>query len=548
MKTPALLLLSALLLLTGCEPLEQARTALQAVINDKSGPAGDHGHTHDQGGDHGHGDDDQGHADGPAELHPVTMTHFSPVTELYVEFKPLVVGEASSFAVHLSRLSDGSPVRTGTVTVSLVGGEAPPEHFSVTAPDIPGLFRPLVMPREAAWRQVIVSLADEHLSTSHHLGEFGAFPSQAAALAEMAPEEPDHDAITYTKEQQWQADFNTIRVEERTLRASILATGVLRPKADGEVYLSATSAGHIRTQGRFPYPGMRVEQGDLLATIAPQLAADSDLSTLNAAVEKARSTYDLAKHERERLEKLWREKVIALHRLHEAETALQLAKTELDAAERRYRQSTGQKQGGGSGIPILAPIDGVIADSHTAAGKYVTEGETLFHIVNLQRLWLEARVAEADIGVLQDPDGAWFTVNGFDQTFDSFRLDGRKVAFGGIIDPVSRTVPLIFEFDNPDQRLRAGMFANVRIFTGETASGPVAPASAIYDDGGQEVVYVLLDGEHFLRRPVRLGVREGDWVQVLSGVSVGERVVSHGAYLLRLASSSPTEAGHGHAH
>jgi RND family efflux transporter MFP subunit len=548
MKTTTLLFLPALLLLSGCEPLEQARTALQAVINDKSGPAGDHGHPHDQGGDHGHGHDHQGH--GPADLQPVRVTHFSPVTELHVEFKPLVVGEASSFAVHLSRLDDGGPVSAGRVTVSLVGGGAPPEHFSVTAPDTPGIFRPLVTPREAAWRQVVVSLTGEQFSTSHHLGEFGAFPSRAAALAETPHEEPVHDAISYTKEQQWQVDFNTVKVEERTLRASILATGLLRPKADGEVYLSATSAGHVHAhaQGRFPYPGMRVEQGDMLATIAPQLAADSDLSTLNAAVEKARSSYDLAKHERERLEQLWRDKVIALHRLHEAETTLQLAKTELEAAERRYRQSTGQQQAAGSGIPILAPIEGVIADSHTAAGKYVTEGEALFHIVNLQRLWLEARIAEADIGALQDPDGAWFTVNGFDRTFDTFGLDGRKVAFGGIIDPVSRTAPLIFEFDNPDQRLRAGMFANVRVFTGETASGPVVPASAIYDDGGQEVVYVMLDGEHFLRRPVRLGLREGDWVQLLSGVTAGERVVSEGAYLVRLASASPAEAGHGHAH
>ncbi len=74
------------------------------------------------------------------------------------------------------------------------------------------------------------------------------------------------------------------------------------------------------------------------------------------------------------------------------------------------------------------------------------------------------------------------------------------------------------------------------------------PSSAIFDDGGQEVVYVMIGGETFQRRIVRLGIREADWVQVLSGVEPGERVVSRGAYLLRLASAAPLEAGHGHAH
>ena len=127
-------------------------------------------------------------------------------------------------------------------------------------------------------------------------------------------------------------------------------------------------------------------------------------------------------------------------------------------------------------------------------------------------------------------------------------LNGRKVGLGGAIDPLSRTIPLIFEFDNPDQRLRTGMFASARVFTGEARSGLAVPSSAIFDDAGQEVVYVMLEGESFQRRIVRLGIRETDMIQVISGVQPGERVVSRGAYLLRLASTSPVEAGHGHAH
>jgi RND family efflux transporter MFP subunit len=354
-------------------------------------------------------------------------------------------------------------------------------------------------------------------------------------------------------EQQWQVDFAMTAAGERELRTSIQATGILRPRADGEVYISATSAGHLHGQGPFPYVGMTVEAGQVLSSIIPRLATDSDLATLKAALDKARSNHDLARHERDRLQRLWADKVIALHRLHEAESALEVAKADLDAARRRYAQSTGDQSTGekspdSSGIPVLAPISGVLAQVDVAHGRYVTEGEPLFHIVNLDRLWLEAHIAEADIGRLLEPDGAWFSVEGFDRTFDSFELNGRLVALGGAIDPLSRTAPLIIAFDNPEHRLRTGMFANVRVFTGERRLGLAVPDSAIFDDGGQEVVYVMLDGESFQRRLVRPGIRDAGWVQLLSGVEPGEWVVSRGAYLLRLAASAPLEVGHGHAH
>jgi RND family efflux transporter MFP subunit len=405
-----------------------------------------------------------------------------------------------------------------------------------------------VRPEYAVKRQVILNINADSLAANHDLGEFQVFSSaQEAQAALPQPMAPD-DAIPYLKEQQWQVDFATAAAEEQELRASIQATGTLRPRADGEVYLSATSAGHLHGRDAFPYVGMAVEAGQVLASIIPRLGVDSDLSTLKAALDKARSTYDLARHERDRLKQLWTDKVIALHRLHEAESALELARADLDAAQRRYDQSTGEKPRAGSGIPVLAPISGVLARVHVAPGKYVVEGEALFHIVNLDRLWLEARIAEADIGRLQQPDGAWFTVEGFDRTFNTFELNGQLVALGGAIDPVSRTLPLVFGFDNPDHRLRTGMFANVRVFTGDTRLGLAVPASAILDDAGRQAVYVMLGGESFQRRLVRLGIRDTDWIQVLSGVEPGERVVSRGAYLLRLAASAPLEVGHGHAH
>ncbi|MCF6354718.1 MAG: efflux RND transporter periplasmic adaptor subunit [Candidatus Polarisedimenticolaceae bacterium] len=514
---------------------ESGHTATADEMDDFSGIVMDDEQGHDSHDDHGGGDTS------------IAITHFTETTELFVEFPAFVVGEASPFAAHLTRLDNFKPVAAGRVTVTLHGGGAPDEIFSVSAPGTAGIFRPVVQPRHPVTRQVTLRLQGEGLDAVHELGQQTVYPSQAVVLAEMEPQETPEDTISYLKEQQWQVDFALTEAVLGELRASIQATGTLRPRADGEVYLSATSAGHLQRKGSFPYPGMQVERGQLLATIAPRFGAGGDLATLKAARDKARSEYQLAGRERSRLEKLWKEKAIARYRLHEAESAETVAKAELDAAERRYKQSMGGKHVG-SGIPILAPIDGLLARVDVAPGQYLHEGDLLFHIVNIDRLWLEARIAEADIGALQQPSGAWFTLEGFEQSFSTFDLDGRLVALGGTIDPVSRTAPLIFEFKNPGQRLRTGMFANVRVYTGQTAQGVMIPASAVFDDGGQEVVYVMLGGESFQRRLIRLGIRDGDRVQIKSGVEAGEYVVSRGAYLVRLASASPAEAGHGHAH
>jgi len=496
--------------------------------------------------DHDSHNDDHGHGHGEGDT-AIAITHFSDTTELFVEFPALVVGETSPFAAHLTRLDNFKPVAHGSVTVTLSGGGVPDEVFGVSAPTTAGIFRPMVLPEHPVTRQITLRLQGEGVEVVHPLGEQTVYPSQAMALAEIEPQEEPNDAITYLKEQQWQVGFALAAAAMGELRASVQATGTLRPRADGEVYLSATSAGHLQSKGRFPYPGMKVERGQLLATIAPRLGAGGDLATLKAARDKARSEHQLAGREQSRLERLWKEKAIAQYRLHEAESAEMVVKAELDAAEHRYKQSMGGKHSG-SGIPILAPIDGLLARVDAAPGQYLHDGDLLFHIVNVDRLWLEVRIAEADIGALQQPSGAWFRLEGFEESFSTFDLKGRLVALGGAIDPVSRTVPLIFEFNNPGQRLRTGMFANVRVYTGNVAQGVMVPVSAVYDDGGQEVVYVMLGGESFQRRIVQLGIRDGDQIQIKSGVQMGERVVSRGAYLVRLASASPTEAGHGHAH
>ena len=161
---------------------------------------------------------------------------------------------------------------------------------------------------------------------------------------------------------------------------------------------------------------------------------------------------------------------------------------------------------------------GVVAAVSTAPGAFVEEGKLLFHVVDPDRLWLDVQVPEADIGRIGKPSGAWFEVQGFDRPFTvDPKAGGEVVAFGGVVDAQSRTTPLIFEVGNTGRTLRVGMFAKVHVLSGQEVRGLAIPASAVIDDGKQEVAFVLVSGEAFERRPLKLGFRDGEWVQVLDG-------------------------------
>ena len=342
--------------------------------------------------------------------------------------------------------------------------------------------------------------------------------------------------------------FATAPVARRTLRASVPASGTLRAAADAEVYVSAPIAGHLITHGdAFPPIGKPVQRGETLAIIVPRLGGETDIASLELAVQKTRSFAQLATYERQRLEQLLSQDAVPARRINQARNQERVARAELKAAERRLNQYQRKSEEEASGVPVPAPITGTIARVDVAAGSYLEAGQSMFYIVNLERLWLEARIAEADIGQVRRPTGAMFRVAGFEPNFEIRPGEnGHLVSLGRMVDPVSRTLSIVYEFVNPDKTLPIGMYAHVRVLTGETSDGLAVPVSAVVDDSGQDVVFVQLGGESFERRVVQLGFRDGDYVQVRSGLVEGERIVTQEAYLVRLAAASPAEGGHAH--
>ena len=92
------------------------------------------------------------------------------------------------------------------------------------------------------------------------------------------------------------------------------------------------------------------------------------------------------------------------------------------------------------------------------------------------------------------------------------------------------------------------MALTVYVETAHVTEALAVPASALVDEDGRAVAFVHVAGETFQKRDLTLGIQDGTFVQVLAGLSAGERVVTRGAYAIRLASVSTTIPAHGHAH
>ena len=545
------------------------------------------------GGEHPHGDEHDHDGDAQALL---ASTRYDDTLELFLKRPPLVADQPAELLVHLTRLADFSPVADGEVVVDLTRAtEAPRDERAPDAgssrsaaraeyPARPGIYRLRLTPSNAGRQQLRIRWVDGETTAEFVLdvdvagvGESAERPASNMASHhaqhdhrgsnDHAQHEHEHDelqappadTVQLTKAQQWRSDFATTVVERRVLRGSVPATASLRPSADGESHVTTPIDGHLRpAAGGFPYTGMVVEPGQILAYLVPRLGGEADVAGLELAVTRAETALDLARRERERLDALWEDRSIPLREVLQARGDEAVASAELDTARRRLAQVQRTEEGEGAGVPIRAPIGGVVARVEVAPGAFVEEGARLFHLVDPDHLWLDARIAEADLGRIRTPDGAWFQVPGGDGNggpiFElTSQAGARLVAFGTMVDPQSRTVPVIFAFPRPagpaGARLRVGQSVTARIYTGEQAETLTVPAGALINDAGADVVYVQTGGESFERRLVQTGLRDGDLVGVHDGIEAYERVVSRGAYLVHLAAGATAEPGHyGHAH
>jgi len=177
---------------------------------------------------------------------------------------------------------------------------------------------------------------------------------------------------------------------------------------------------------------------------------------------------------------------------------------------------------------VTAPISGVIDSLEVKLGMTLSSGKTLVRINNLDNLWLDAAIPEAQAQQLAIGDNAQF----YSPNPEDPVATGTLESLLPVVDSATRTLTARILLDNRDGKLKPGTSGRVHLSTRETTTGLAIPTEAIIHSGKQAMV-MLADGEGTFRSiPLQIGREVGDKTLVLSGLTEGQQVVASGQFLL----------------
>ncbi|WP_439637716.1 efflux RND transporter periplasmic adaptor subunit [Oceanicaulis sp.] len=309
--------------------------------------------------------------------------------------------------------------------------------------------------------------------------------------------------------------------------------------------VSAPVEGVIRDV--FASVGDQVRQGDVLAVLDSRELAEAKaayLSTLASMelvrpeFERERALFDRGVSTESRFQTARRE-------LEEARIAVRSAQYQLDAlgVDETARDALADTETGAlSRYALIAPMDGVITERHAVRGEFAEAGdvEPTFVIADSRQVWVDAAIYGPDMLRVRQGARARIRLN------DAGLIRSEVSFVAPQIGEATRTGLARLIVDNEDGRLMPGAFVTVELEDAAAAQSLRAPASAIQMLEGETVVFIP-EGDRFEARPVRLGRRGPDYVEIVAGLAVGDALVVEGAFALK-AELQKGEFGDGHAH
>jgi Cu(I)/Ag(I) efflux system membrane fusion protein len=320
---------------------------------------------------------------------------------------------------------------------------------------------------------------------------------------------PGRAPVDLTPERIQLVGMRTARVTRESKGGELRATGVVAPSERGLAQITTRFAGWV-DRLFVAETGQRVRKGEALATIYSPDVLKAQQELLVARGWKGSEhddplTAGLADSARQRLE------------------LLGISPREIDEVVRSGKPVPA--------ITIRSPADGFVVTRSAVVGLAVQPGTVLFDVADLRTVWVNAEVYEQDIdrvrvgqaGRFELPSGA------------GPLLTGKVKQVSPVLDAQSRTVRVRLElpnrFDASGPRLRPGMYGTVYLALPPT-TGLMVPAEAVVDTGERKYLFLVTGPGHFEPRPIDVGGRVRDLVEVTRGVKEGETVVTTGNFLI----------------
>lgn len=345
--------------------------------------------------------------------------------------------------------------------------------------------------------------------------------------ADVPPRSMGGVGVTLTKDAVDRSGIVVTEVSMQLATNGLRVPGVVEPNAYRQVSVTPLVGGRVvavsAQLGDHVRKGQRIAQvysPELAEARTKYIATKAMLEAHDRELQRTQKLVDIGAASRQELERIHAEHAAQTADVESARSRLELLGAEPDVS--------GQ---GSATANLAAPIDGVVTERMANVGLNVDPATKLFTIVDLSSVWIVADVYERDLQRVHERTRATITTTAFpDQP-----LEGRIAFIDPQLNAATRTAKVRVEAVNPRGDLRPGMYADVTIETAAAAPVLAVPKEAVQNVGDRQVVYVSAsnDAVTFTEREVRLGSAVGEQVEVLSGLSAGERIVSKGSFAVR---------------
>jgi len=306
-------------------------------------------------------------------------------------------------------------------------------------------------------------------------------------------------------------NVRTVTVARETVRPYIEAVGSLEP--DKEVVVSSEVDGVIHEI--LVDEGDRVSRGMVLARVS-----DTDyllgVRAAEAVWKQARANLENARTVFSRMEALYQEKVVSKQEYDNAVTRLDVAGQDADRASAALSLSRERF----AKTVIRSPMDGAVNTKTATAGDFIGAGRPLMRVISIDPAKLGFSVAEKDIGALKSGQEVVFVVD----PYPSREFSGTLTTIYPSLDERSRTLKAEASVPNRTGELKPGIFARVRVYTGEPRQAITIPITSILYEGTKTRIFVA-ENDTARERVVSIGGKYGEMMEVLDGLQEKERLV-----------------------
>jgi RND family efflux transporter MFP subunit len=465
----------------------------------------------------------------------INFTAYSPDFELFAEADPFVVGNNSNVLSHFTNLPNFTAFESGKVTIRLLVNGIETTQ-TLEGPTRKGIYSFDITPENEGSGSLIFEIKTEQGIFELSVNDITVYHCENDAGEAAEDNISRTNTVVFTKEQSWKIDFATEMARTEAFGQVIKTTAQIQATQGDEVLIPAKTNGIVLLSANQVLEGKSVTSGQLLFSISGSGLADN-----NSAVRymEARNNFEKSKSHYDRAKELASDKIVSEKELLNAKYEYDNAKAIYDNLNENFNAS-GQK--------VTSPMNGFVKQLFVQNGEYVETGQAIVSISQNRTLMLEADVQQKHASVLGAIVSANIRTLHDNQTYTLEQLNGKVLSIGKNTNQDNYLIPIRLQIENKGNFI-AGGFVEVYLKTLTNSNALTIPNSAILEEQGNFSVFVQITPELFEKREVTPGTTDGLRTEILKGVNPGERVISVGAILVKLAQATGSLDAHsGHVH